>query len=79
MALYQICFDCGSQQNIEPYDICQTCGHEWSSGEIMSSTPVPRPTTGAMNLEDSAPSQALSQPEVNPVGQGESTNAVFSQ
>ena len=35
------------QQDIEPYDVCQVCGHEWSSEEIRSSTPVPieRPLT----------------------------------
>jgi hypothetical protein len=41
MSLFQICPDCGTQSNIEPYDFCGVCGHEWSSEEIRSSTPVP--------------------------------------
>ena len=45
--LFQICPVCDMQQDIEPYDVCQVCGHEWSSEEIRSSTPVPieRPLT----------------------------------
>jgi len=39
--MFQICPVCDMQQDIEPYDFCQTCGHEWSSAEIRSSTPVP--------------------------------------
>lgn len=75
MALFQVCPVCGSQQNIEPYDFCQTCGHEWESVEIMSSTPIPRPTTGAVDLGDSSAFEVDSMPVVLSAGQGESTPA----
>lgn len=39
--LFQICPECDMQQDISPYDVCQVCGHEWTSEEIRSSTPVP--------------------------------------
>lgn len=41
MSLFQICPICGTQQDIEPYDFCGACGHEWTREEILSSTPVP--------------------------------------
>ena len=39
--MFQICPVCDMQQDIEPYDFCQVCGHEWTSEEIRSSSPVP--------------------------------------
>lgn len=39
--MFQICPVCDMQQEIDPYDECQVCGHEWTSEEIRSSTPVP--------------------------------------
>lgn len=66
MALYQICPVCGSQQNIEPYDFCQTCGYEWSSEDIRSSTPVPRPTQYALDAAIQPPVEAVSSPDIIP-------------
>ncbi len=45
--MFQICPVCDMQQDIEPYDVCQVCGHEWTSEEIRSSTiaPIERPLT----------------------------------
>lgn len=55
MSLFQICPVCDMQQDLEPYDVCQVCGHEWTSQEIRSSTPVPV----ERNLTQDAPDLAV--------------------
>ena len=60
--MFQICPVCDMQQDIEPYDVCQVCGHEWSIEEIRSSTPVPieRPLTPrSPDAGDSAASSGI--------------------
>lgn len=69
MALFQICPVCGSQQDIEPYDFCQTCGHEWSSAEIRSSTPVPRPTQYALDAAIQPPAEHVQNSDIIPAGE----------
>ena len=54
--MFQICPVCDMQQDIEPYDVCQVCGYEWTPEDIYLSTfaPIERPLTPKLPFTDTS-------------------------